>query len=436
MNLLDTLTRWNRWGSARLDAGIPRNVLADLRPFLQTRDVVALIGPRRAGKTTVMFQVMDALAEKGVRPEAMLHVNLEEPGFAGTLGVDLLDRLYDAYRASVHPKGRSYLFLDEVQRVPEWERWVRARNESEDVKVFVSGSSASLLSRELGTLLTGRHASFHVRPLDFGELLRFKSISPPRVAGLFHPPAEVRHALRAYLQWGGFPEVVLADDDRRREVLLKQYFDDILFKDVALRHRVRDVGLLRALAVHLLTVTAGLVSYQRLAAQFDVSLDMVRAYCGFLEEAFLVRFLPFFSLKAAERQRRPQKVHAVDLGVRNAVCLSGSPDLGRLAETAVCNALDREEHDGLFHWKGEHEIDLVLRRGLQAAVVAQVAWEVESSEAASREAASLGEAQATFRKALSLLVLGQGKPAFPGNARTRLRTVPLWSLLSKGLGSI
>ncbi len=436
MNLLDTLARWNRWGSARLDAGIPRNVLADLRPFLQTRDVVALIGPRRAGKTTVMFQVMDALAEKGVRPEAMLHVNLEEPGFAGTLGVELLDRLYDAYRASVHPKGRSYLFLDEVQGVAEWERWVRARNESEDVKVFVSGSSASLLSRELGTLLTGRHASFQVRPLDFGEVLRFKSITPPQVPGLFHPPAEIRHALRAYLQWGGFPEVVLADDDRRREVLLKQYFDDILFKDVALRHRVRDVGILRALAVHLLTVTAGLVSYQRLAAQFEVSLDMVRAYCGFLEEAFLVRFLPFFSLKAAERQRRPQKVHAVDLGVRNAVCLSASPDFGRLAETAVCNALDREEHDGLFHWKGVHEIDLVLRRGMQAAVIAQVAWEVDGAEAASRETASLEEAQTAFRKALPILVLGQGKPPFTEKARGRLRTVPLWSLLSRGLGVV
>ncbi|MEK7865744.1 MAG: ATP-binding protein [Planctomycetota bacterium] len=432
--MLDALARWNRWGTARLDPGIPRDVLSEVRPFLQTRDVVALIGPRRAGKTTVLFQTMDALAAKGVSPQAMLHVNLEEPGFAGMLGIGLLDRLYEAYRVSIHPRGRSYLFLDEVQRIPEWERWVRARTETEDLKVYVTGSSAALLSLELGTLLTGRHVALRVMPLGFAEFLRFTGVSAPAVADLVSPPIPVRRGLLDWLRWGGLPEVVLADDDRRREVLLRQYFDDILFKDVALRHSVRDVGVLRALAVHLLTSTAGLVSFQRLARQFEVSLDMVRSYCGFLEEAFLVRFLPFFSLKAAERQRRPQKVHAVDLGVRNAVCLSASPDLGRLAETAVVNALDREPHDGLFYWKERQEADLVLRRGLEAAIVAHVAWSVERPEAKARELAAIEEARAAFPKASTLLVVGEGALPVEGRPRPKSRTLPLWRLLLHGTG--
>lgn len=102
----------------------------------------------------------------------------------------------------------------------------------------------------------------------------------------------MQNALNEYLRWGGFPEVVLADEEARKEALLKQYFEDVLFKDLALRHQIRDLSTLRSLAVHLLTQTTSLVSLQRVAGIFGVSLDLARAYCGYLEEAFLVTFLP------------------------------------------------------------------------------------------------------------------------------------------------
>ncbi len=434
-DLLRILARWNRWGTAQLTSGIRRRITGELAPFLDTPEVVALTGPRRAGKTTVLFQVMDDLEAAGAPREAFLHVNLEEQALMAAMGPELLERLYETYRVEVFPEGRAYLFLDEVQRAPAWERWVRSRNETEDVKIFVTGSTATLMSPELATLLTGRHVSFRVPPLGFAEILRFRGIELPAQPHLVGTPARIQNALHAYLRWGGFPEIVLADDERRREVLLKQYFDDALFKDVALRHRVRDLAVLRNLAVFLLGQTASLVSAQRLARIFRVSPELARTYCAYLEQAFLVSFVPFFTLKTAERLRRPQKVYAVDTGLRNAVCLTGSPDRGRLMETAVHSALDRVRHDGLFYWKDEVEVDLAVRRGLTIRSLIQVAAEgLEKESVRTRELRSLEKAQSVFPQAQTFLVAGSlptGSSIPADGISSQVCRLPLWRFLTE-----
>ena len=419
--MIPLLSRWNRWGSARLPAGQTRDVTSALLPFLDTPEVVALTGPRRAGKTTVLFQIMDLLAARGVPPSATLHLNLEEPGLSVDLltaeqGNRLLERAYTVWRDEIYPKGRGYLFLDEVQRVPGWERWVRAANEREDLKIFVTGSSSALLSRELGTLLTGRHVRFEVMPLRFGEVLRFRGIPAPEHAAT----PEVNHALLGYLRWGGFPEVVLAQDDARRELLLRQYFEDLLYRDVGLRHEVRDLPMLRALAVHLVANTASLTSHQRLAGIFGVSTEKVRTYCGYLAEAFLVGFCPHFSLKTAERLRNPQKVHALDPGLRNAVAVSAGEDLGHLAESAVYGALRPLPPEEPYTWRGQGEVDLLVRRGPRTAALVQVCWEGwERPELRRRELDGLAEAQARFPEARATVVC-----AAPAEG-----VVPLWRAL-------
>lgn len=424
--MLDLLLRWNRWGSAKLAPGHRRDVVAAIRPFLDTREIVGLIGPRRAGKSTVLYQLMDVLGQAGVPPEQMLHVNLEEPGFAAELGTDLLDRLFRTFREEVSPHGRVYLFFDEIQVVPGWERWVRARNEAEDVKVFVTGSSAKLLSRELGTVLTGRHVSFRVRPLGFAEFLRFRDQSPPKQKRVVDS-APMQKALRDYLQWGGFPEVVLATDVRRKELLLKQYFDDVIYRDVALRHEVRDLPTLRALAVHLLGQTSRLVSFQRLGSLLGISDDLARIYCSHLQEAMLIDLLPFFSTKLGVRTRNPQKVFAVDTGLRNAVCSTVTPDLGSLVETAAHGSLERTAHDGLFWWRGEQEVDLLVRQGERIARVVQVSYELREAATAERECGGLLEGSKMFPQAQAELVV-QRWPVRAGLARD-VTVRPLWRFL-------
>lgn len=431
-DLLRALNRWNRWGEAQLDPGHPRDLTATLHRHFDTPEVIALIGPRRAGKTTVLFQLMDALEALGVSREAFLHVNLEEPGFGAHLSLDLLERIYDTWRAEIFPIGRGWLFLDEIQRIPEWERWVRARNETEDVKIFVTGSSSALMSSELATLLTGRHLTFRVLPLSFAEVLRFRGVRAPHGSRMAADPAPIRNAITEYLRWGGFPEVVLTSDTERREDLLRQYFDDTLFKDVALRHQIRDLQLLRNLAVYLLGQTASLVSFQRLANVFEISKTVVSAYCRHLEEAFLVSFLPFYTLKSAERLRRPSKVHAIDPGLRNAVSLSAAPDRGRLMETVVHNALLGERSDGLFYWKGEGEVDLAVRRGLGLERLIQVTDE-GLLEPASRqgEIEALLEASRVFPDAELLVIAAAPPPS--GLGELGAPTIAVGRFLAQGL---
>jgi predicted AAA+ superfamily ATPase len=431
-DLIRALSRWNRWGGARLDAGHARDLTARLLRHLDTPEVIALIGPRRAGKTTVLFQLMDALEAAGAPREALLHVNLEEPGFGAHLGLDLLERIYDTWRSEVFPEGRGWLFLDEIQRVPAWERWVRARSETEDVKVFVTGSSSALMSSELATLLTGRHLTFRVLPLSFREALRFRGLRAPSGSRLADDPAPIRNAVAEYLRWGGFPEVVLTPDTERKKELLRQYFDDTLFKDVALRHEIRDLPLLRNLAVYLLGQTASLISFQRLATIFEISKTAVSAYCRHLEEAYLVSFLPFYTLKSAERLRRPSKVHAIDPGLRNAISLSGAPDRGRLMETAVHNALLGEDSDGLFYWKGQGEVDLAVRRGLGIERLIQVTDEgLLDPVSRRREIEALVEASCVFPGAELLVVAGALPP--PGLEELGVRTVAVGRFLTEGI---
>lgn len=162
------------------------------------------------------------------------------------------------------------------------------------------------------------------------------------------------------MMWGGFPEVVLSNSVERKKILLKQYFDDIIFKDIAMRHQIRDLTVLRNIAVHLITQTSYLFSINRISKLFQISLEMAANYCSFIQEVFLVDYLPYFSLKTAERNRNPQKIHVNDLGLRQIASISLSMDYGKLTETLVYQQLQRKFRNDIFYWKGKQEIDFVI----------------------------------------------------------------------------
>jgi len=175
--LLEILASYNRfWTTGSVEAGIERDLLARCLAQVDSKEIVVLKGVRRCGKSTLLAQVMEALLKKGVRPQQLLRVNLEEPLFTTEASIDLLEQIYRTWRERVCPQGKGYLFLDEIQNIPGWEGWVRGRSDTEDVKIFLSGSSAQMLSREIGTKLTGRQVSFEVYPLSFCEFLRFKGL--------------------------------------------------------------------------------------------------------------------------------------------------------------------------------------------------------------------------------------------------------------------
>lgn len=424
---LDILYRWNRWGSNSLPSGIERHITSKILPYLHSSEIIVLIGPRRSGKSTILYQVMDFLGKEGIPRQAMLHLNFEEPKLIPLLNLKGLDEIYDSYRENIYPKGKAYLFLDEIQNIPEWERWLRARSQTEDIKIFVTGSSAKLMSREIATLLTGRHLTFEVSPLNFSEYLEFRKIPLPQKLLPVTASPTIRQALNDYQKWGGFPAVTLAKNDQHKQDILMEYFDDILYKDIVLRHSLRDPILLRNLAVHLLTNTGSLVSFQRVANVFQISSDAATNYCRYLQESFMLELLSFFSLKAAIRQRHPQKVHAVDLGLRNAVSLAHSIDEGHLIESLVYQALRRHYGENIFYWSGENEIDFVVREGNTITQIWQVVSEkLDDLEVSKREFKAIEEAKKKFPKAKVFLV-AKTLPEKP--LKWDVEIIPLWLAL-------
>ncbi len=175
--IYEMISSYNRfWNTGSIDAGIKRGILPACLGQLNSREVVLLKWVRCCGKSTLMAQVIRERLAKNVQPTEILRINLEEPLFSSEYSVELLEQIYRTYRERVQPEGKCWLFMDEVQNVPGWESWVRGRSETGDIKIFVTGSSSQMLSREIATKLTGRNVSFEVYRLSFQEFLRFNNL--------------------------------------------------------------------------------------------------------------------------------------------------------------------------------------------------------------------------------------------------------------------
>jgi len=430
MILYDYLERWNLWGAWQLPPSVKREDTDEICRYIDTEEVIVLIGPRRAGKSTILYQVMNKLLEDGIASKAILHINFEEPGLSPHLDTTLLDELYNLYRAKIFPKGKAFIFLDEIQNAPEWERWVRARNDLEDIKIFITGSSSALLSGELATVLSGRNFCFDIYPLSFKEVLQFKNIALPNQPFPNTPPPEIHYALNEYLQWGGFPRVVLAKHDDERARILRRYFDEILFRDIIQRHEIRNVMALRNIAVHLLTNTSTLITYKRMADIFQVSQDLAQAYTQYLKEAFMINTLEFYSLKSSERTRNPMKVHAVDLGLRKVASLSASTDETKLIETQVYNTLLRNTDEQIFYWKEDGEIDLLTQNGVSVTALYQVAYaQLHQEKVAKREYGGLQKAMKKFQQAKPYVITWAVTSTLEYDKYPNIVTMPLWHFL-------
>ncbi len=390
--LLEALSHWNPWGRGPFHTGIRREARAACLPWLERPEVVAVCGMRRSGKSTLLRQLAVARMEAGVPARDILFVNFEDPVFLDApLNTRALDRVFDAWFERVAPQGTPALFLDEVQNVDGWARWVRTRVETGRARVAVSGSSSRLLEPELGTVLTGRHWTLDLWPLSFREYLRFRDLEIDDELDLLGHGPQLRQALARYLRFGGLPEPALTSDDEVARGLLRQYFRDIVYRDVVSRHGVRDVRALERVAHWYLTNTANLASYNRVKNVHGLAMDQVRAYTAHLEQAWLIRQVPRFSWKTAAQSRAPRKVYAVDHGLRNAVAFRFSQDLGRLAETVVHAALARQPNQRLFYFKGRRECDFLVWQGERALAALQVCYQ-DDEQLPERELAGLCEA--------------------------------------------
>ena len=355
----DVLQDWNPWwtGEPVPDelVGIERDIKADILDRLEDPQIIHLIGVRRSGKSTIAYQTIQALLEGGVERKNILFINFEDPALSG---IDL-GELLSTYQQNVGPEGMVYAFLDEVQASEGWERWVlREYERKRPYRFVVTGSSSHLIGSDLSRLLTGRTWEARVTPLSFREYLGFSGDPLKGLSGTDLRDRALHH-LGAYIETGGFPEVVLQPDAKRRGTLQK-YLDDILYRDVVHPHGVDPVDL-EELVRYILSNIGSTLTLRSMEKAVSPSVNTIKRYLVFLEEAMLV--VPVeqltFKTRPAVRERLPTKYYCVDTGLRNAVAHRHSTDMGALAENLVCTALSRNRQR-LHFWKNDHEVDFVV----------------------------------------------------------------------------
>jgi predicted AAA+ superfamily ATPase len=227
-DLLDKIRDFNFWHKEQ-ETGLKRKELKEVLKFVDDREfVLAINGVRRAGKTYLSKQILKEKL-KEVKPEQTLYINFEDPTLEPYLNPESLKDLYESYRYFLNKKDFAYIVLDEIHNVPRWEKWVRIMLEKkEKVKFIITGSSSKLFKNEFARLLTGRTITFHLFPLSFKNFLDFKNYQIKK----YQSYDSLSPFIIEYLQYGGFPLIVLEKDETKKNLYLKELFNDILVKDI------------------------------------------------------------------------------------------------------------------------------------------------------------------------------------------------------------
>lgn len=337
-------TFWQR------DTGIEREQLTTVERAAPAPHAVIISGLRRVGKSTLLAQLAHRLGEG-----QFYYLNFEDERFLGFGPEDA----NDLFQILVEFFGERPVFIvDEIQNVSDWERFVR-RFMDLGLKFYVTGSNASLLSRELGSRLTGRYVPVELFPFSFTEFMRFREYTTPEPARRTTlDTGKLQRALGDYLRLGGVPEPLKYPE----LPLLRTLYDDVLYRDIAARYRIADVRVLKELAYYLISHPASLISFNKLKQQMQLgSVNTIKNYIEYLENSWLIFTANVYDLSVKRQQIAPKKVFSIDTGLVNAVGFTFSPNTGRLMENLVYLALRRRTPEIYYLvTPGGYEVDFYL----------------------------------------------------------------------------
>ncbi|MFH1174571.1 MAG: ATP-binding protein [archaeon] len=360
--LLIILKEWNLW-EHDLETGIDRSAyVQQISPLITRKEVLILKGIRRSGKSTIMRQLMKRLVQQNVRKEQIIYLNLEDYRLKDSLNLKLLERVLEVHEENFHSQGKIFFFIDEIQLLPEWERFIRTKYDQQTaIKFIISGSNASLLSQDLSTLLTGRNLTIEIRPLNY---LEYKTFT-------LEPHVE------EYLSFGGFPEVVLEKDISKKKRILQQYFDDTIYKDIINRHSIRNVQEFLKLAKFIIENCGTPFSINKLSDAIGIDNKTVDLYLSYLVEAYVILRVDHFSYSLKKRfdKATQPKYYIADNGFMQ-LSSNFSKNEGKRFENAIAITISGA-HKQIMYWRENSEVDFVFDK---QAVNATIAKEIPERE--------------------------------------------------------
>jgi predicted AAA+ superfamily ATPase len=385
LEILEILNDWNYWNK-ELPPTIPRDFYDNkITSYLQNDEIIVLKGIRRCGKSTLLINQIKQLLKNGVNKNDILFVNLEDPRFTNHLSVELLGRIKDVYLEFLNPKGKPYIFLDEIQNIPFWEKWVNKEYELGLSHIGITGSNSSMLSSEIASTLSGRYLSIEVFPLSFGEFLKFKSLHVSTNLELVDKKIELNRTFEEYRQFGAFPKVLAYNETEKKE-LLTTYKDSILLKDIVARYQLKNITTLEEIAAFLLANSGIIQSTSKIKNNFKISFDMARDYVEYLKNAYMLYELRKFDYSLKKQNLNDKKYYSADLGLSNLYRVANLKNRGSDLETIVAIELLRRGF-GLYYYKtaSNHEIDFVVVKDSAIVKLIQVSSSLSDEKTKKRE---------------------------------------------------
>ena len=411
--------------------------LRDARLPAVAGKVHSVIGMRRSGKSTFLRQ-LQAERRAEIPPEQAIYLSFDDDRLDG-IGVEQLDFLLEEYYR-FFPALRGTLascwFLDEIQYVEGWDRFVRRVLDTERIELVVSGSSAKLLSREVHTSLRGRGMATIIRPFSFREYLRHRGEEPSGEPERWTPAGRslIESRFREYLVEGGFPEAQGLAPALRID-LLQGYVDTVMLRDIVERYSFSQVSAVRWVIRHCLRNPAGSFSVHRLhsdlkAQGLGTARDQVHAILDSLTDAFLLSEVRMATESERQRNSNPRKIYPADQGLIGAFETSGRTNLGHALETVVLHELERRSTvSGYVRTEGGLEVDFLASHPMAGEELVQVCFDVSDVSTLGRELRALEAAGRMYPRARRLLLVPDRDSASRiSPAGVRVRSVAEWAL--------
>ena len=417
----------------KMTAYIPRDLVVPL----DSNKIISIIGSRRSGKTTYLLHIMDQLKSSQIPAENIIYINLENPSLLPYQSTNLIE-LMEAYH-SLYPallKEKKYIFLDEIQLIPDWEIAVRHLYDQENCQIWLSGSTSHLLSRDISTHLRGRSISYTLYPFSFREILRYHQV---KIDDPTLPYSEQRFFIQRlfdqYLHFGGYPEVISAGDEDEKKRILQEYLETIFFRDLIERYRLRNLPLMRDLIRFLFTNIGSrfsLESYFRSIKQnYPASKQTLIYYLQYLEDVFLFFPVKKYAFSLKEQAKSFKKIYAIDLGLQGIGSFELLPTKSHRLENAVYNDfLQRASRNPFLEiyydrQTNDQEVDFLVKEGSSVKSLIQVCFTLGSEKTFNREIRSLLLAKEKYNPE-NMYIITEDEDDTAFCCPKDIRIVPFW----------
>jgi predicted AAA+ superfamily ATPase len=357
------------------------------------------IGVRRCGKTWLMYEKMLMLLDSGINPDRILYLNLEDDRLQPKNLSSLQELINHFYQANPDNHNQKvYLFFDEIQEIPDWATIIRRLLDTRQCEIYLTGSSAKLLSKEIATSMRGRSLATEIWPFDFAEYVKAKKLPVSGLTASQKSQDMLLAALESHLLTGGFPEVVITRSPEFQAVL-QEYVDVAILRDIVERYQIKNIQLIRYLVRTMLQNVSTLFSvnkfYNDLKSQgYQLGKSTLYDYLSYIEDCYLAFTVPIYSESLRKTQVNPRKIYACDTGLVTAYQYGYSKNLGRLFENFIYLQL-RKQCSEIYYTKTRdgYEVDFLAVFPTGERKLYQVSWDISDKETLTRETRALESAK-------------------------------------------